>query len=335
MSEVLAGKEQTNPKTSRQWAWEFLRRNPAYREAYAQWMELPEAVRLLQITKPDLCELLSEKIPMSYFVVEDPLCLDKKWNENLRRYAKVKDLSKISPCHSNKGMKPLKGESLKEWRERTREIRGEISYSIRHSSSILPKKKFGIKKWIDPEISPLPVSDADIFEELKFEVYAEFLNSENFRHKPCSTSVLNIERTEIVLKIDVMQPINFLKEQLDKVVQEQREIILKIMEEYPGYFCGKKDGIYFEYKGRGTINKGGIYNQYLKILDKILKGESRKDILYADLGFSRPRSIDNYVETMEKRYNEAISIRDIEYRKIAYFDDYRGERRKIKNRKNI
>jgi hypothetical protein len=66
MSAVQADKEPVGPKSSRQWAWEFLRRNPAYRDAYAQWMALPEAVRSLNINAQDLCRSLSDEIPMSF-----------------------------------------------------------------------------------------------------------------------------------------------------------------------------------------------------------------------------------------------------------------------------
>jgi hypothetical protein len=81
---------------------------------------------------------------------------------------------------------------------------------------------------------------------------------------------------------------------------------------------------------QGSINTGGIYKEYLKILDRILMGESKKDIISIEPGFARSRSDDNNVETMEKRYDEAIAIRDADYRKMAYFDDYRGEIRKMK-----
>ena len=327
---MSAVQKDIGPKSSRQWAWEFLRRNSKYRKAYARWMKLPEAVRKLKITKTELSDSLAKKIPMSYFVVAENLRSDKKWAENIIGDDQVKYLSEIKPFQPKKGVKPLKGENLKEWRERTQEIRGETGYSIRHAASILPKKKFGVKKWVNPEVSPLPESDVDIFEELKFEVHAEFLKSEHFRNKPCSISVGDIERTEVVLKIDVMQPMHYLKEQLEKIVKEQRAFVLDIIERKPDYFSRKKEGIYFEYKGKGSLNKGGVYKEYLKILDRILMGESKKDIISIEPGFARSRSDDNYVETMEKRYDEALVIRDADYRKMAYFDDYRGELRKMK-----
>lgn len=330
MSAVQADKEPVGPKSSRQWAWEFLRRNPAYRDAYAQWMALPEAVRNLNINAQDLCRSLSDEIPMSFFVVEEQQQLDDTWHEKLSGKSKAEDFAAVSPFHPKKGVEPLLGENLKEWHERTLEIRKEVGFTICHSSSILPRERFGLKKWIDPEVSPLPESDTDVFEELKFEVYAEFLKSEHFRNKPCSISVGDIARTEVVLKIDVMQPMHYLKEQLEKIVKEQRALILEVMELKSDYFSGKKGGIYYAYKGKGSINTGGIYKEYLKILDRILMGESKKDIISIEPGFARSRSDDNNVETMEKRYDEAIAIRDADYRKMAYFDDYRGEIRKMK-----
>ena len=327
MSTVQADKEQVGPKSSRQWAWEFLRRNPAYREAYAQWMALPEAVRSLSINTQELCRSLSDEIPMSYFVIEEHQQLDGKWHEKLNGKSKAEDFAAVSPFHPKKGVEPLLGENLKEWHERTLEIRKEAGFTFGHSSSILPKERFGIEKWIDPAISPLPESEADIFSELKFEVYAEFCESEHFRQKPCSISIGKIERTEIVLKIDVEQPINFLKNKLEQIVREQRRFIEKIRERKPEFFSGG----YKDYDGPGSLNNGGIFNEYLKILDRILKGESKDNIIYVEPGFGRVRSNDEYAERMKKRYESAIKFRDADYLKIPYFDDYQGA---IRNKKN-
>ncbi|MDH0202138.1 DUF6499 domain-containing protein [Comamonas aquatica] len=327
MSTVQADKEQVGPKSSRQWAWEFLRRNPAYRDAYAQWMALPEAVRSLNINTQELCRSLSDEIPMSYFVIEEHQQLDGKWHEKLNGKSKAEDFAAVSPFHPKKGVEPLLGENLKEWHERTLEIRKEAGFTFGHSSSILPKERFGIEKWIDPAISPLPESEADIFSELKFEVYAEFCESEHFRQKPCSISIGKIERTEIVLKIDVEQPINFLKNKLEQIVREQRRFIEKIRERKPEFFSGG----YKDYDGPGSLNNGGIFNEYLKILDRILKGESKDNIIYVEPGFGRVRSNDEYAERMKKRYESAIKFRDADYLKIPYFDDYQGA---IRNKKN-
>lgn len=327
MSAVQADKEPVEPKSSRQWAWEFLRRNPAYRDAYAQWMALPEAVRSLNIKTQELCRSLSDEIPMSFFVVEEQQQLDDTWHEKLSGKSKAEDFAAVSPFHPKKGVEPLLGENLKEWHERTLEIRKEVGFTLGHSSSILPKERFGIKKWIDPEISPLPESEADIFSELKFEVYAEFCESEHFRQKPRSISIGEIERTEIVLKIDVEQPINFLKNKLEQIVREQRSFIEKIRERKPEFFSGG----YKDYDGPGSLNNGGIFNEYLKILDRILKGESKDNIIYVEPGFGRVRSNDEYAERMKKRYESAIKFRDADYLKIPYFDDYQGA---IRNKKN-
>ena len=323
---MSAVQEDMGPKSSRQWAWEFLRRNPAYREAYAQWMALPEAVRSLNINTQELCRSLSDEIPMSLFVVEEQQQLDDKWHEKLSDKSKAEDFATVSPFHPKKGVEPLLGENLKEWHERTLEIRREAGFSIGHSSSILPKERFGIDKWIDPEISPLPESETDIFGELKFEVYAEFCESEHFRQKPCSISIGEIERTEVVLKIDVEQPINFLKNKLEQIVREQRGFIEKIKGRNPEFF----DGGYNDYDGPGSLNSGGVFNHYLKILDRILKGESKDDIIYMEPGFGRVRSNDEYAERMKKRYESAINFRDVDYLKIPYFDDYQGA---IRNKK--
>lgn len=321
---MQADKEPEGPKSSRQWAWEFLRRNLAYRDAYAQWMALPEAVRSLDINTQELCLSLSDEIPMSLFVVEEQQQLDDKWHEKLSGKSKAEDFAAVSPFHPKKGVEPLLGENLKEWHERTLEIRKEAGFAISHSSSILPKERFGIKKWIDPEVSPLPESEADIFSELKFEVYAEFCESEHFRQKPCSVSVGEIKRTEVVLKIDVMQPIGYLKNELEILVKEQRKFIEKIMKDKPQYFLKEVGDIYHVYEGQDKFNRSGIYGEYIELLDRIIKGESEDKIVHVKPGFGRVRSSDNYAKKMRHRFNTATELRDNGYRKIAYFDDYAG-----------
>ncbi|QTX22453.1 transcriptional regulator domain-containing protein [Comamonas aquatica] len=324
MSTEQEGEEQVGPKSSRQWAWEFLRRNPAYREAYAQWLELPEVVRSLKLNTQELSRSLLEDIPMSYFVVEEHQQLDDKWHEKLSSKSKTEDFANLSPFHPKKGVEPLLGENLKEWHERTLDIRKEVGFTISHSSSILPRENFGLKKWVDPEVSPLPEPDANIFAELKFEVYAEFCKSENFRQKPCSVSVSEIKRTEVVLKIDVMQPIGYLKNEIEILIKEQRKFIEKIMKDKPQYFLKEVDDIYHVYEGQDKFNRGGIYGEYLKLLDRILKGESEDNIVHVEPGFARVPSSDNYAKKMRYRFDTAIELRDKGYRKIAYFDDYTG-----------
>ena len=92
---MSAVQEDMGPKSSRQWAWEFLRRNPAYRDAYAQWMALPEAVRSLNINTQELCRSLSDEIPMSLFVVEEQQQLDDKWHEKLSGKNKTEDFAAV------------------------------------------------------------------------------------------------------------------------------------------------------------------------------------------------------------------------------------------------
>lgn len=325
MSAVQADKEPVGPKSSRQWAWEFLRRNPTYRDAYVQWMQLPEGVRSMKVDMQDPCKSIPGETPMSLFVIEEHQQLDNKWHEKLGVKSKAEDFSALSPFHPKKGIEPLVGENLKEWHHRTQKLRQGAAFSMRLSSSILPKEEFGIDKWIDPKISPLPETDADIFGKLNFEVYAEFCDSENFRQKLCSISVNEIKRTEIVLKIDVRQPLSFLKSKLEEIVNKQRFHLFKIIEEKSNYLS-KHEGdseIIMTYRGDDKLNVGGIFDEYLKILDRILNGEAKKRIVHWDPKFGWVKNKSKFAGKMKKQYDKAVKIRDFEYREIAYFDDYK------------
>ncbi len=323
MSEVSAEKEPVSEKSPRQWAWEFLRRNPTYRDAYAQWMQLPEGVRNMRLDMQDPCRSMPGETPMSLFVVDEPQQLDDKWHEKLSGKSKTEDFAALSPFHPKKGIEPLAGENLREWNQRTRDLRQGTTFTIGQSLSILPKEKFGIERWIDPEISPLPEADTDIFGELEFEVHAEILNLKDFRQKPRAISISEIKNTEIVLKIDVRQPVNFLKKKLQEVILEQRSYLFENRKTKFNSSSKNKNEIFMTYEGDDSLNVNGIFDKYLKILDRILNGEAKKRIIRWDPKFGMLKSNSKYAEKMKKQYAKAVKLRDVDYKKIAYFDDYR------------
>lgn len=324
MSEVLAEKEPVSQKSPRQWAWEFLRRNPTYRDAYAQWMQLPEGVRNMRFDMQDPCRSIPGETPMSLFVVDEPQQFDGKWHEKLSGKSKTEDFAALSPFLPKKGIEPLAAENLREWHQRTCELRQGTAFTIGQSFSILPKEKFGIERWIDPEISPLPEVDKDIFGELKFEVYAEILNLKDFRQKPRAISISEIKNTEIVLKIDVRQPVNFLKKKLQELIFEQRGYLFEKRKTKKINSSSKDENeIFMTYEGDESLNVNGIFDEYIKILDRILNGEAKKRIICWDPRFGMQKSNSKYAEKMKKRYAKAVKLRDVDYQKIAYFDDCR------------
>ena len=66
----------------------------------------------------------------------------------------------------------LNGETVGDWIIRTEESRRE-GWSVGHAPSVTPQAQFGISKWIDPEITPLPKADENIFGRLTVDVFAE------------------------------------------------------------------------------------------------------------------------------------------------------------------
>ena len=77
------------------------------------------------------------------------------------------------------------------------------------------------------------------------------------------------------------------------------------------------------YEGDDSLNVNGIFDKYLKILDRILNGEAKKRIIRWDPKFGMLKSNSKYAEKMKKQYAKAVKLRDVDYKKIAYFDDYR------------
>lgn len=238
----MAGRPKKAPKNSRelsprQWAWEFLRFNLAYRAAYAEWMLRPLSVRDLK--RPDgKMPLLAcpPDTPMSLFVVQPAASV---------------------------------GETVGAWITRTEESRRK-GWSLGHAPSVTPQPQFGISKWIDPETTPLPQCDEIIFDKLTLDVYAELNEHEHPRQKPLTITVADIKKSEVVIKIDVLHPIGFLNESIQQLVLQQRKLLLKAgelpLELYEGGKSFNPAGVYEAYtKILQRISDGESKSEIIRI----------------------------------------------------------------------
>lgn len=238
----MAGRPKKAPQNSRelsprQWAWEFLRFNLAYRTAYAEWMLRPLSVRDLK--RPDgKMPLLAcpPDTPMSLFVVQPAASV---------------------------------GETVGAWITRTEESRRK-GWSLGHAPSVTPQPQFGISKWIDPEATPLSKDDETIFDKLTLDVFAELNEREHPRQKPLAITVADIKKSEVVIKIDVLHPIGFLNESIQQLVLQQRKLLLKAgelpLEFYEGGKSFNPAGVYESYaKILQRISDGESKSEIIRI----------------------------------------------------------------------
>lgn len=284
----MASRPKKLPKNSRdlsprQWAWEFLRFNPAYRAAYSEWMSLPLSVRDLKRTGGGMPLLACPPETSMSLFFSQPAALN--------------------------------GETVGDWIIRTEESRRE-RWSIGHAPSVTPQARFGISKWIDPETTPLPNADENIFGRLAVDVFADLNDREHPRHKPLAITVADIKKSEVVVKIDVLHPLGFLNESIRQIVLKQRELLQKI-------------GIssLHLYEGAKSFNPAGVYESYVKILQRINNGESKSEIIHVTPDGEHVDSDHSYAVRTKKQYPVALALRDEGYRHIAYYEDFIGQLR--------
>lgn len=118
-----------------EWAWEFLKRNPKYRNAYAQWAALPEVLKV----DGNLLEFIGSGVLASFTV---------EWFD-------------LDP-------EPMAGDDLGTWYERHLLRRDEISISI---ATQFDSASFMLARWLDPslELLPSPVLENFFVPDLELE----------------------------------------------------------------------------------------------------------------------------------------------------------------------
>lgn len=272
--------------SSRQWAWEFLRFNSNYREAYAAWMALPDSVR--NPGSPDNTPLgdCPPNTPMSYF--------------------------EVTPI-------ALPNETVAEWLLRTKEEReeeeGGEGWSYQTSSELDPPKEFLILEWVDPCITPLPKEKEHVWD--KFDV-ACVTGLVIDKHLPKRAAVLLPPLTDIhdlAFIVDVRSPLGALEKQFrDAVLLHRKTLRARDVGEEPHVHAGKV-----------IINANGIYEEYVQILQRLDDGETEKEIRHFETRTSsRLPHWAPYVEMKKKQIRIAIELRDGGYKNIVFRDDFEG-----------
>jgi hypothetical protein len=269
--------------SSRQWAWEFLRFNAEYRKAYAEWLELPEAVRNASVS--------STGTPLGDCPPDTPMS-----------FFKVTPFAKID-------------ETVSEWLART-EVERNFGWSVEPSSKFIPSNDFLIAEWVDPKVTPLPKVKEQIWDKFDVETVAGLVTD---RHLPKRAAVSIRPLTdihELALIVDVRSPLVDLEKQFKKAVLSHREAL-------------RARGIGDEpdvYGGKVIINNRGIYDEYIRILQRLDDGETEEEIRYHEqTNAPRLKLGESYTERVKKQIPKAIELRDGGYKRIAYRDDHLGD----------
>ena len=107
-----------------------------------------------------------------------------------------------------------------------------------------------------------------------------------------------------------------MNESIRQIVLKQRELLRRI-------------GITSldSYEGLKSFNPAGVYEAYVKILQRINNGESKHEIIHITPEGERVASYDSYADRTKKQYPVALALRDEGYRHIAYYDDFIGQLR--------
>ena len=271
--------------SSRQWAWEFLRFNSNYREAYAVWMALPDSVR--NPGSPDNTPLgdCPPNTPMSYF--------------------------EVTPI-------ALPNETVAEWLLRTKEEREEEEgegWSYQTSSELDPPKEFLIFEWVDPCITPLPKEKEHIWDKLDVGCVTGLVID---KHLPKRATVMVPPLTDIhdlAFIVDVRTPLHALEKLFSEAVLSHRNALrARNVGEEP-----------YVYSGKAIINSGGIYDDFVRILQRLDEGETEDEILHFEkrAGHRMPFGT-SYADNKKTHIPKAIGLRDGGYKEIAFRDDYEG-----------
>ena len=175
--------------SSRQWAWEFLRFNAAYRDAYAEWMRLPDSVRNFKGMSADGTPLggCPPETPMSYFDVNPSA---------------------------------LPAETVSEWLLRTEKER-ESGWGVQASNELGPPTQFVICEWVDPAVSPLPKDKEHVWENFEVEGVGALVEG---RHARAGVQLRPLGRIhELGVIVDVRMPMTRLVQDFKNAVLAYRE----------------------------------------------------------------------------------------------------------------
>lgn len=204
--------------SSKQWAWEFLRFNADYRKAYAEWLELPEAVRNVLSSHGTPLGDTPPDTSMSYF-----------------------DVTPVA----------LENETVFEWLART-EVERKFGWSTQPSAKLKPPKDFLISEWIDPKITPLPKDREHIWDRFEVETVVGLVTD---KHLPKFAAVSIrplVDIHELAFIVDVRSPLVALQAQFrDAVLSHRKSLRTRVVGGQPEVYGGKviinNRGIYDQY----------------------------------------------------------------------------------------
>lgn len=201
--------------SSRQWAWEFLRFNAAYRDAYAEWMRLPDSVRKFKGMSVDGTPLgdCPPETPTSYFDVKPSA---------------------------------LPGETVAEWLFRTEKER-ESGWGVQASNELAPPKEFMICDWVDPTVSPLPKEKEHVWENFEVESVGALVEGPPARLGVQLRPLSHIHELGVI--VDVRMPMTRLVQDFKNAVLAYRDKVqsqnkIMTLETYSGKPNINNGGIY-------------------------------------------------------------------------------------------
>ena len=175
--------------SSRQWAWEFLRFNAEYRNAYAAWMAIPESVRNFEAVSSVGVPLgdCPPETQMSYF--------------------------DVSPS-------ALSGETVAEWLSRTQNER-KSGWGVQASSQLAPPDEFLISEWIDPNVTPLPKDKEHIWDNFEVESVGGLVEGRHARAAALLRPLEDIH--ELAVIVDVRMSKSRLEQEFKNAILNYRD----------------------------------------------------------------------------------------------------------------
>lgn len=208
----------------------------------------------------------------------------------------------------------LANETVSEWQLRTKEER-KSEWSIQTSSRLDPPKEFLIFEWIDPKVSPLPKEKEDIWDKSNVACVTGLVTD---KHLPKRAAVFLPPLTDIhdlAFIVDVRSPLGALEKQFKNAVLSHRKTLR-------ARDIGEET---YVYGGKAIINSGGIYDEYVHILQRLDDGETEDEILHFETrtGLRMPYGT-SYADNKKSQIPKATGLRDGGYKKIAFRDDYEG-----------
>lgn len=219
----------------------------------------------------------------------------------------------------------LVNETISEWLART-EVERNFGWSVQPSSKLIPPKDFLISEWIDPKVTPLPKDREHTWDKFDVEAVVGLANDKHLpkRAAVCVRPLIDIH--ELAFIVDVRSPLVVLQAQFRDAVLSHRKILR-------ARGVGEEPEVY---GGKVIINNRGIYDQYVRILERLDDGETEEDIRYHEMkNAPRLKYEDSYPERMKKQIPKAIELRDGGYKEIAFRDDYVGDLKPMHQGGNI